>query len=263
MNDLTVHELGRPDGPTVALFHGNGDSGLCWPGAARRWGTAYRVVGVDARGHGGSPRFTAEQLAQPGDVFADDAEAVLEELASAGSPVVAVGHSLGAGALTVVLARRPGLLAGAVLIDPPWDTPVVLGPRPEVGAARVEVILGYRSDPARTLSDHARRNPSWAPEEARAWLAAKGPLDLALMATGAGRPTTPWPELVALIRTPTLVVTGDAPECLVGGPTRATLDRIANPAVAVEVVHGADHYVRQSREPEFHAAVDAWLAERF
>ena len=260
MTGLSLHELGRADGPALALFHGNGDSGRCWPGAARRWGTAYRVVGVDARGHGDSPRFTAEQLACCGDVFADDAEAVLEELASAGSPVLAVGHSLGAGSLTAVLARRPDLLAGAVLIDPPWDTPVVLGPRPEVGAARVELIRGYRSDPAGTLREHAARNPGWAADEQRAWVEAKLQLDLALMATGSGRPSTPWTELVPRISTPTLVLTGDADECLVGPPTRAVLEQVGNPHVAVEVIEGADHYVRQSRERAFHQAVDTWLA---
>ena len=261
MTDLTLHELGRPDGPTLVLFHGNGDSGLCWPGAARRWGTAYRVCGVDARGHGASPRFSAAEVDRAGELLADDAERVLEEVAADGSPVVAVGHSLGAASLTAVLARRADLLAGAVLIDPPWDTPLVLGPRPEVGAARVELIRGYQADPEAALAGLLERHPEWAVAEGEAWVEAKMHLDLALMASGNGRPETPWTELVPQVRTPTLVLTGDDEDCLVGPATRDVLAGLGNPAVRIEVVAGADHYVRQTREDAFHAIVDPWLTD--
>jgi len=260
---LARHELGLMTGPTLALFHGNGDSGLCWPGAARRWGATYRVCSVDARGHGTSARFAAAEVDRAGEVFADDAERVLEDLVADGSPVVAVGHSLGAASLTAVLARRADLLAGAVLIDPPWDTPLVLGPRPDVGAARVELIRGYQASPGAALVELRERHPEWALEECQAWVEAKMHLDLALMASGNGRPATPWPELVPDIRTPTLVLTGDDEGCLVGPATRELLAGCANPSVTVEVVAGADHYVRQTREAAFHALVDPWLADRF
>lgn len=263
MSALARHELGLPAGPTLALFHGNGDSGLCWPGAVRRWGAAYRVCALDARGHGASPRFTAAEVDRAGELFTDDAEQVLEDLVADGSRVVAVGHSLGAASLTAVLARRPDLLAGAVLIDPPWDTPLVRGPRPEVGAARVELIRGYQADPEAALAGLRERHPEWAEAECEAWVEAKLHLDLALMASGNGRPATPWTELVPVIRTPTLVLTGDDEGCLVGPATREVLTRCANPAVTLEVIAGADHYVRQTREAAFHAVVDPWLAARF
>ncbi len=257
---LAVRELGQAEAPVLVLLHGNGDSSACWPDAARRWGPAHRVVAVDARGHGGSPPFAAEQLDEPGDVFVDDAIDLCEDLARSGHPLVGVGHSLGAGTLTGLLAARPDLLSAAVLIDPPWDTPVVLGHRPDVGRARVEFVLGCQRDPDRAIAEHRQAHPQWPDDEHLGWLEAKQSLDLVYIATGAGRPSTPWPDLVSLIETPTLVVTGDQ-DCLVGEASRAVLRGLANPVLDVAVVAGADHYVRQSAADAFHAVVDPWLEQ--
>jgi pimeloyl-ACP methyl ester carboxylesterase len=258
---LATRELGRADGPALVLFHGNGDSSACWPDAARRWAQAYRVVAVDARGHGASPLFSPSQLAEPGDVFVSDALELLRDCAP-GDPVVAVGHSLGSGTLTGVLAQAPGLLRGAVLIDPPWDSPVVLGGRPDVGAARVAFVESVQRDPDAALRRHVEENPAWPADEHEPWVASKLSLDLAYIATGAGRPSTPWPELVAGIAEQTLVVTGDR-DCLVGTETRSELERIGNPAVDVAVLEGTDHYVRQGDAAAFHAMVDPWMEEVF
>jgi pimeloyl-ACP methyl ester carboxylesterase len=262
---LAVRELGLPSptkaglAPVLLLLHGNGDSSACWPDAARRWGESYRVVAVDARGHGDSPPFAREQLTEPGDVFVADAVELCEQLAKEGQPLLGVGHSLGAGTLTGVVAQRPDLLRAAVLIDPPWDVPPVLGPRPTVGKARVELVLAYQRDPDKALAVHRREHPQWPDDEHFGWVEAKQSLDLGFIATGAGRPSTPWQDLVRAIRTPTLVVAGDQ-GCLVGEATRAELAAIANASVEVAVIPGADHYVRQSAPESFHAVVDPWLA---
>lgn len=76
---LATRELGRTSGPVLVLLHANGDSAASWPDAARRWGDRYRVVAVDARGHGASPWFSPGQLEEPGDVFIADAIELLED----------------------------------------------------------------------------------------------------------------------------------------------------------------------------------------
>jgi pimeloyl-ACP methyl ester carboxylesterase len=259
---LAVRELGlKAPVPALVLLHGNGDSSACWPDAVRRWGTSYRLVAADARGHGDSPAFAPEQLTEPGDVFVEDAVELCEQLADDGQPLLGVGHSLGAGTLTGLLAQRPDLLRAAVLIDPPWDTPVVIGARPEVGQARVELVVDYQRNPAAALAAHRQEHPQWPDDEHLGWIEAKQQLDLDYIATGAGRPSIPWPDLVAAIRTPTLVVTGDR-GCLVGEETQSRLREIGNPVVEVVVVPGADHYVRQSAPEAFHAVVDPWIAAR-
>lgn len=259
---VVVHHYGLDAGPTLVLFHGNGDSGRCWPDAVARWSRDYRVLGVDARGHGDSPRFTAEELGRPAEVYVADARTVIEQ-ARAGAPdtrVVGIGHSLGGGVLTELVARWPDLLDATVLIDPPWDSPLVgPQPRPEVGERWVALIKEWRADPEGALQEHRLANAQWPAGESEAWLEAKMHVDLSLIGLGNGRSATPWPDLVAAIRTPTLVVTGDV-ECLVGEATQSRLREIGNPAVEVAVVPGADHYVRQSAPEPFHAVVDPWLA---
>lgn len=261
---VAVHRFGCLAGPTLVLFHGNGDSGRCWPDTLARWSSDYRVLAVDARGHGDSPRFTADELKRPAEVYVSDARAVVEQARAEGdgSPVVGLGHSLGGGVLTELAARWPDLLDATVLLDPPWDSPVVgPEPRPEVGERWVALIKEWRADPEGALQEHRLANTGWPDGESEAWLEAKMHVDLSLIGVGNGRSTTPWPELAAAIRTPTLVVTGDR-DCLVGEATQATVRDIANPAVEVTVVEGADHYVRQSAPETFHAVVDPWLARQ-
>ena len=94
-----------------------------------------------------------------------------------------------------------------------------------------------------------------------AWIEAKAQLDLAYIATGAGRPSTPWTEHVPKIVVPTLVVTGDT-GVIIGPETRKALQDISNPAIEVVVLTGAGHYVRQDASDAFHAVVDPWLTRR-
>lgn len=257
--DLAVHDLGGDDAsPTLVLLHANGDSGRCWPDAARRWAGRFHVLAADLRGHGASPRFAPEQLAEPGDVFVADTVALLAALRRPGRALAAVGHSLGGAALTGACAAESGLVDAAVLVDPPWDTPLVLGLRPDVGADRVVEVQAYQADPEAALASLRDLEPDWPDAERRPWMDAKLHLDLAYVATGGGRPSTPWPELVARLSAPTLVVTGDG-EVLVDPASRERIASIGNPAVEVVVVPGAGHYVRQQRTDEFHAVVDPWL----
>ncbi|MGN6634218.1 MAG: alpha/beta fold hydrolase, partial [Oryzihumus sp.] len=120
---LTVHEPGDAEaaGPLV-LLHGLTDSGQCWPDAVRRWGPSYRLFAADLRGHGTSPRFTRAQLeAGPGDVLLADTVGLVEDVVElTGSPVVLVGHSMGAGLAGAAAAVRSDLVRAAVLEEPAW-----------------------------------------------------------------------------------------------------------------------------------------------
>ena len=103
------------------------------PLLAGRGGALGRRIPAVRRRHAGpraSPRFRKHQLDTPGDVFVDDTVAVLEALRRNGSRLGAVGHSLGGAALTAAAARVPHVVDAMVLVDPPWDTPLVARPPP-------------------------------------------------------------------------------------------------------------------------------------
>ena len=96
--------VGPQDAPALVLLHGIGGSALSQADAVLHWAArGYRVVALDARGHGLSPRWEPEELGRAGEVLVQDLIDVLEELA-AGS------HSAG--------PRTGGMPAGACLLAP-------------------------------------------------------------------------------------------------------------------------------------------------
>src|SRR3954453_23678971 len=187
--DLVVHQQGRPVGsaPTVLLLHGLTDSADGWADAIRRWEDTYALVTVDQRGHGESPRFTAEQLeGHPGEVMVEDALALVEQL---DRPVV-IGHSLGGAVALDVGVRRPDLVRGLVLEDP-----APLGPgepvrNPQRGQ---EYLEGLR--PSREVGDdedlyQLRKavHPDWPESELLATGKAEQQMDAAYLENGEWKP---------------------------------------------------------------------------
>jgi len=137
---LVTHEWGS-GGRTALLVHGMMSDLRSW----RRVGPAladrgYRVVAVDLRGHGASPRAARYAPA----LFADD---LVETLPSGAE--LALGHSLGALALSLAADRlRP---ARAVYSEPAWGG----GIDPTVLAQ----LTALRRDQIAFL------NPRWDPED--------------------------------------------------------------------------------------------------
>lgn len=108
---LHIDESGD-GGRTIVLLHGfNCDSGDWWELIPVLLKRGYRVLALDLRGHGRSPRADSYQLKE----FADD---VVETLEGA-HPEVIVGHSLGASVTGLVVDRL--LPDRAVYLDPPWS----------------------------------------------------------------------------------------------------------------------------------------------
>jgi pimeloyl-ACP methyl ester carboxylesterase len=112
--NLVGDEVGPAGGRPVLLLHGGGQNRHAWKGTAVELaGHGYRVLSLDARGHGDSewpeePRYEMEDLA-------DDLEAVLATLER---PPAVVGASMGGMTSLVAQGRNTHqLFAALVLVD--------------------------------------------------------------------------------------------------------------------------------------------------
>ncbi len=259
--DLAVYRHGRPaeDAPTLLLLHGLTDSGEGWPEAVDHWKDQYAIVTVDQRGHGRSPRFTPDQRQHhPGEVLVDDALHLLEQLER---PVL-LGHSLGGAVALTAGVRRPDLVRALVLEDPaPLDPgePVRDPTRGEAYAAGLRPSREAPDDEA-LLRSRREQHPDWPDSELLVTGRAEQQTDLDFLEAGEWKPLTPWPDLVARLEVPTLVVSGDAAgELCVDDAMEDGFRRAGNPHLELVRVPGAGHCVRRDQPTRFYSVVDDWL----
>jgi pimeloyl-ACP methyl ester carboxylesterase len=261
---LAVHRFGltSPDAPTLVLLHGLTDSGLCWPGPVARWAASYRILAIDALGHGASRRLTSDELAgHAGDAgYAPTIATIEHELAGGPAPVL-VGHSMGGLMATAIVARRPDLVRAAVLEDPAWLLPRQERPREERASGWLADHRAFVERFDETLAKGRAENPRWPEIDFEPWAQSKLEVDEAFLASGIALLSDPWPSLVDRIERPTLVVTG-TDETIVPQALPA-LEALDNPFVEVRVVEGAGHTVRRDDPDAYHAIVDPWLAAVF
>ena len=264
--------VGPDDAPTLVLLHGITSSAVSQADAIDHWSAlGYRVIAVDARGHGLSPRWESDELERAGEVLVDDAVAVLEDLEiqargrralglpDAPAPVV-IGHSMGAATAMVVAGCRPELVRGVVLHDPARygsRSPAELLAR---GAGRERARRAEVADPAAAVA-RALADPEVPDSEAVAGVWASQRTDPALLRTGVVAPEVEWTEAMAELAVPALLVTGDRPGATrVGREGLEVVGRLANPLVTTALVPGGAHDVRRTRPAGFYDAVDPWLA---
>ncbi len=114
VNGVRLHYDVAGDGPPLVFVHGMCGRGAVWSGQVERLSDAFTCVTYDRRGHGASSD-GGDPHTVP--LHGDDLAALVRHLEL--PPVVLVGSSGGARICLDVLLRHPGLLAGAVLSEPP------------------------------------------------------------------------------------------------------------------------------------------------
>ncbi|HME69684.1 MAG TPA: alpha/beta hydrolase [Myxococcota bacterium] len=149
--------------PLALLHHANGFCAGVWGVVAQALRPFFRVVALDARGHGDSSK-PQEREAYRWECFVDDLVRVAELLAGEqveGRVALGMGHSFGGTATLSAAARRPELFERIVLVDP------VLVPRgraalpPEPSEHR-DRLAGAARDRQRVRASRQEARRAWA-----------------------------------------------------------------------------------------------------
>lgn len=257
-----VDRAANPKG-TIVAFHGVSDNGASLADIGARWGEQWRVVLVDSLGHGLSPRFSPQQLQAPfQSALQAAAETVrVEASQSIGGQVVLFGHSMG-GAIAAGVARdHPQLVRAVVLEDPALLTPTQEATYKNNAGESVGGLEHISRDQSDAIANLARQQAyrNWPLSEYGPWAQAKTQVDRAFIATGvvglAGR------EIIKELQVPTLVLTGDGPDVLLGQAGLEKLATYANPHLHTALISGATHCVRRDKSEKFQQAVNSFLAK--
>lgn len=234
--NLSYEESGS--GPAVVLVHGTG--GAVWdPLPGKLAAAGYRAIHYHRRGFGASTHAPIKDLSR----HTRDAAALIERLDAA--PAIVIGHSMG-GVITLDLAvRRPELVRGLVVVEPPLHFkkhPSMRMLRELVGAQLVRRTRGERAGAERfmrwatTTSDGAN-GFDLSPPEAQAELVANSPAIMRELDSGTGEHVKN--EELSRIAVPAI--------CLVGGETLPEYGKAAErikralPSLEIVGVPGAGH----------------------
>ena len=258
MVDLATHEWpsSRTDAcaaaPFAVLVHGvTGWWRTWWRVGPALAAAGWRVIAVDQRGHGNSPRI--EGPATIGDM-AGDLAATIEGSGAAGGAVI--GHSLGAAVGAELAYVRPDLMRRLVLEDPPaiartddlaWQSSL----ERELAAAHAD----FDGEVAREVAS----NPAWQVEDARQDVEGKRLADgegiVASFRHGIG---TRVPELASLLTVPTLYLMAAEDRSVFSGHARRRLAADLPEHSRIEVMD-AGHTIHRDRFGEYVAKVLAWI----
>ena len=263
--------VGRDDAPTLVLLHGITSSAISQADAINHWARrGYRVIAVDARGHGLSPRWEGAKLERAGEQLVDDALDLLTDLdtqaagrAALGLPAapapVVLGHSMGGATAMVAAIGHPELVSGLVLEDPAlYGTrgPAELLAR---GATRARALDAELANPAGAVL-RALASATMPESEALPSVWAGQRMDPALLRTGVVAPEVPWREAMAALTVPTLLLSGDQPgSARLGAKGLEEARALGNPLITPVLITGAGHLIRRTRRRGYYAAVDPWI----
>lgn len=279
---LTSIQAGPVGAPQLVLLHGITSSAAAnWPSIAHWSQRGWRVIALDARGHGLSPRWQPQQLLRAGQQLVDDVVEVLEYLPTpaagqnaaptagaseptptAGLKPILIGHSMGAATAAVVAAQRPDLVSALVLEDPARYGTRSHSELLRRGQARANHVNRTLADlPASlvALLENAGTPGQPSAQEALPSLWASQQLDQSLLGTGVVAPEVEFTQLMESISLPTLLLTGDRRgEARVGAQLLAQLME-QNPHICGQVMPGAGHQVRRANPQAYYDVVDAFL----
>ena len=225
--DIELHCEETGDGEPLVLLHGNGEDGTYFTHQIAHFSQRFRVLALDTRGHGKSPRgeapFTIRQFARDLLAFLDARGIERAHL---------LGFSDGGNIALVFALAHPERVGKLVLNGANLNT------RGVMRSVQVPIELGYRM--ARLF----------------AGLSAKARANAEMLGLMVNDPNVA-PEELAALTAPTLVIAGEN-DMIREDHTRLIAERIPNARLAF--VPG-DHFVAAKNPAAFNREVERFLLE--
>src|SRR5262245_31709617 len=152
-------------GPLALLHHANGFCAAMLDLVARPLSAHFRVIGMDARGHGDSSR-PAGAHAYEWREFGADLAAVARALAKEhGRIALALGHPFGGTSMLLAAAEEPALFERLVLVDPVLHEPRAANAYDPERSARAYGLVERASRRRVVFPDRAAARASWCDKE--------------------------------------------------------------------------------------------------
>ena len=247
--------------PPIVMCHGMTDDGLCWTPVAQTLEQDYDIYMLDARGHGLSEAPAGDYDSATMTV---DLAGFIQALHLA-TPLVVMGHSMGAMTAILAAARYPGLFKAVILEDPPLRDPSPGDNQPRFSPGGVRNwIEGCRGVSREALVTQAKKdNPSWSEGELGPWADSKQRVSDAFIDSFlTPRSFTPlvW-EALEKITSPVLLLTGDPEKGAIINPAGAEKAVKILPSLKVAHIPGVGHNIRREGFTAYMKAVKLFLSE--
>ena len=249
-NGIQIHYT-RTGGnkPPVILLHGLAANGACWTALAHALEGEYDVIMPDARGHGKS---SVPDYGYRYEDHANDVVGLIRALRL--PPPILIGHSMGGMVAAVVASRKPKVLRGLILADPPFLSPQVQREvRDSDVADQHRRMLTMSLD--EVVAEAQARHPHRSGETLE--LFARSRLQTSMAAFDVLTPPNPdYKLLVSAIDVASLLVFGD--KGVVSSVVAEELQRL-NPRLQVEQIREAGHGVHVDQPERFAAVIKSFL----
>ena len=225
--DIELFYIERGAGFPLILLHGNGESSDYFKAQIEEFSEHYRVIAIDTRGHGRSPRGSAPfTLAQ----FAEDLKAFMDINGIAKAHVL--GFSDGANIALLFALRYPHMVEGLILNG------ADLTPKGVKLSVQLPIVIGYALVSAISLFD-------------RKAIVKKEMLGLMV--------TQPdiRPGALSALTMPVLVIAGTR-DMIKDKHTRLIASSIPN--AQLQLI-GGDHFIAAKNSAEFNATIRGFLSQ--
>ena len=260
---LAINTSGTPIKGRIYALHGVTDNAASLCDVTERWSGEFEVVCIDALGHGCSPRFTPEQLEDPFEALVQSAAAVINRI-EADDPapfVLLMGHSMGGATSADIVSRGLAPVDALVLEDPALLTPSQREHFRATAQDRVARCDEVTQWMGREIDILLKDYPQWSPSEAGGWAQGKAQVDRNFLARGVVSGSRNREEILAPISVPTLLMTGDGDDVLIGRGGIDEINAMGNPAIETLFIPNARHCVRRSTPEPFYVAVESFIAK--